>query len=114
MVFGRRALAYQNQVVLGTSDTTFSPMRLLSREQMAALLYRYSILTGDPIQEEVNLSYDDAASIAEWAQPAVAFCTDTGLMKGVSETSFDPEGVASRAMGATVLVRSPRKRIESQ
>jgi 2',3'-cyclic-nucleotide 2'-phosphodiesterase (5'-nucleotidase family) len=97
--------AYQKQVVLGVTDTTFAPMQMLSREQMAALLYRYSVLTGDPLQTEVSLSYEDAASIAEWAQPAVAFCTDTGLMKGVSATTFDPNGVASRAMGATVLVR---------
>jgi 2',3'-cyclic-nucleotide 2'-phosphodiesterase (5'-nucleotidase family) len=97
--------AYQNQIVNGMTETSFSPMLELTREQMATILYRYAVLNGAPEQTESDLSYADAASISEWAQLGVAYCTDAGLMKGVSDTTFDPGGVSSRAMGATVLAR---------
>ena len=97
--------AYQNKIIDGITSTTFAPMQNLTREQMAAILYRYAVYKGAAQQTDLSLTYSDAATVADWAKAGVAYCTTKGIMKGTTATTFSPESPANRAMGATVISR---------
>lgn len=72
---------------------------------MAVILYNYMKYKGADEVTEPELAYTDADAVSSWALAAVDYCTDTGLMTGVTDTTFNPAGSATRAMGATVMVR---------
>ena len=97
--------AYQNKIVEGITATTFSPDNSLTREEMAAIIYRYAVLKGATVQTDLTLKYSDSASVDDWAKAGVAYCTAKGLMTGDTATTFSPDSSADRAMGATVLTR---------
>lgn len=97
--------AFQNEIVTGRGETTFEPISNLTRQEMAVILYNYMKYKGADEVTEPELSYSDADKVASWATAAVAYCTQTELMNGVTAETFDPAGSANRAMGATVLVR---------
>lgn len=97
--------ASENKIVEGITDTTYAPGQDMTRQEMAAVLYRYALYKGAKEVAEPKLDYTDAASIAEWAEAAVAYCAEAGLMDGVDGNAFAPTGTANRAMGATVLTR---------
>ena len=97
--------ANANGIVEGRSETEFAPNDTMTRQEMAAILYRYEVFKGAEEVEAAELEYADADAIADWAESAVVYCTDAGLMSGVSDTEFAPAGSATRAMGATVLMR---------
>ena len=97
--------AYQNKIAEGITSKTFEPNSPLTRQQMAAMLYRYAVYKGAAAQTNLSLKYSDASAIADWAKTAVAYCTEKGLMTGETATTFVPEDTASRAMGATVMTR---------
>ena len=97
--------AFQNEIVTGRGETTFEPLSNLTRQEMAVILYNYMKYKGVDEVTEPELSYSDADKVASWATAAVAYCTQTELMNGVTAETFDPAGSANRAMGATVLVR---------
>ena len=97
--------AFQNEIVTGRGETTFEPLSNLTRQEMAVILYNYLKYKGADEVTEPELSYSDADKVASWATAAVAYCTQTELMNGVTAETFDPAGSANRAMGATVLVR---------
>ena len=96
--------AFQNEIVTGRGETTFEPLSNLTRQEMAVILYNYMKYKGADEVTEPELSYSDADKVASWATAAVAYCTQTELMNGVTAETFDPAGSANRAMGATVLV----------
>lgn len=97
--------ASQNKIAAGITSKTFEPNSPLTRQQMAAMLYRYAVYKGAAVQTDLSLKYSDASAIAEWAKAAVAYCAQKGLMTGEAATVFVPEDKASRAMGATVMSR---------
>ena len=97
--------AYENGIVTGRGETTYAPLANLTRQEMAVILYNYMKYKGADEVTEPELSYSDADKVASWATAAVAYCTQTELMNGVTAETFDPAGSANRAMGATVLVR---------
>lgn len=90
----------------GISDGT-NPMNNVTREQFAAMLYRYSQLKGKDVSvgEDTNiLSYDDAFSVSEWAMPAMQWACGAGLINGIG-TNLVPQGNATRAQVATIMAR---------
>jgi 5'-nucleotidase/UDP-sugar diphosphatase len=97
--------AYQNKIVEGITSKTFSPNDTLTREQMAAIVYRYAVYKGAAVQTDLALKYSDSASVDDWAKAGVAYCTAKGLMTGDTATTFAPDESASRAMGAMVMTR---------
>ncbi len=98
------AWAVGEGIVVGYSDDTFGVGVSINREEMAAFLYRYSGFAF-PEGKGYLLSYADTADISTWATEAVAFCTMTGLMQGIEDNRFDPQGTANRAQAAAVVVR---------
>ena len=98
--------AYDAGVVDGFDARTFKPDQNVTREQLAAILYRYA--------EYMNLStsgsaylakYRDADKIANWAYDAMAWANYRGLINGTSATRIDPKGYATRAQIAAILHR---------
>jgi hypothetical protein len=95
------AWAVEKGITKGITDTTFVPAQTMSRQEMAAFIYRYNnspAVTGE-------LTYTDAAQISTWAVDAVNYCTAQKLMTGTTATAFGAGGNADRATGAAVITR---------
>ena len=102
--------AREHGIVTGVSDTTFAPDKVLTREQMAAILYRYAQYKGYDVTASADLSgYTDAGEILTYAQPAMAWANGAGLITGVSDTTLQPRGNSTRAQVATILMRFCQK-----
>ena len=94
-------------VVTGYSESSFGPNDAITREQLAAILYRYVKTQGQGFTGMwyFPLRYDDAASISSWADEAMHWCVMKGLLNGTSETALSPRATATRAQLATILQR---------
>ncbi len=102
------AWAEANGIVKGYSETKFAPEDNILREQFAAIIYRYANYKGYDVSvgENTNiLSYTDADEISEYAIPAMQYAVGSGLIKGKSGTTLDPQANATRAESATILMR---------
>ena len=96
-----------NQIVKGTSATTFAPNASITREQMAAILYRYAQYKKYDVSvgEDTNiLSYADAQSVSAYAIPAMQWAGGAGIVNG-SDGKLNPQNNATRAEVATMLMR---------
>ena len=102
------AWAAENGIVKGVSDVLFAPDRNITREQIAAILYRYAKAKGYDmtVGENTNiLSYDDISEVSEYAVEALQWTCGTGIMKGRTASTLNPRDNATRAETATVLKR---------
>ncbi len=98
--------AYQNNIVSGTTEKTFSPDENITREALAVILYRYS----NSPKVNANLDkYKDASNISSWAKDAFAWAIETGLITGMSDNTLNPRGNATRAQVATIIERLQTK-----
>ena len=100
------AWAAENGIVNGVSDTEFAPGDDITREQLAAILYRYAAYQGYDVSQRADLSgFGDASSISPYAQEALSWAHAQGLVLGFEDGSLRPQGTASRAQIAAVLMR---------
>ena len=100
------AWAADNGIVQGYSADTFGPNDPITREQMAAILYRFAFYKGYDTTATVDLSsFNDAGNTSDWALTAMKWAVAEGLINGVSGTELDPTGYATRAQVATILMR---------
>ena len=102
------AWASENGIVNGVSDSEFAPDDNITREQMAAIIYRYIKFKGGDVSVGDNsniLSYDDAEDISEYAIPALCYVSGAGIMSGRTQSTLNPTGTATRAEAATVIMR---------
>ncbi len=100
------AWAAQNGIVNGVSDTQFAPGDDITREQLAVILYRYATYQGYDVSQRADLSgFVDAGTISTYAQEALSWANAQGLVLGVEDDSLRPQGNASRAQIAAVLMR---------
>lgn len=98
--------AKQNGIVNGVTETEFAPDENITREQIAAIMFRYAQYKGmDAVTLEENLHFDDANEISEYAVSAMNWAVGTGLMKGKSATTINPKDNATRAEIAAILQR---------
>lgn len=103
------AWASANGIVNGYSDGTFRPGAAITREQLAAFLYRYARYRGGDVSGRADLTaYGDAAGIAGYAVEAMAWANAAGLVNGTSRTTLSPRGTATRAQAAVILTRFAR------
>ena len=89
-------------VVTGYGGGRFGPDDSITREQMAAMLWRYA---GCPEAEGDLAAFADGAQTSSWAQPAMIWAVNQGLMTGVGGDRLAPRGQATRAQAATILMR---------
>ena len=99
--------AASEDVVKGVGDgSNYAPTATITREQMAVMLYRYAQYKGYDVSGAADLSgYADVDSVSDWADQAVAWAVDAGLIGGVGGSRLNPGGSASRAEIATLLMR---------
>lgn len=98
--------AAANQIVKGTSATTFAPNDSITREQMAAILYRYAQYKGYDVTKKADLSgYSDNSQISAYAKDALAWANAAKLINGVTNTTLAPQGNATRAQVSAILHR---------
>lgn len=100
------AWASANGIVTGYGDGRFGPNDPITREQMAAILYRYAGFAGQSTTGQADLSgYTDAGRVSPYAAEAMGWAVDRGLITGVSADTLSPGGSATRAQVATILMR---------
>ncbi len=100
------AWAAANGIVEGVSDTEFDPLSNITREQLAAILYRYAAYKGYNVGGRADLSaYADASAISDWALIPMQWAVSAGLINGVTDTALQPTGTADRAQLAAVIYR---------
>lgn len=100
------AWAASEGIASGTSAETFSPNAAVTREQLAALLCNFVAQQGMDITARSDLSsFDDVETVSDWAQDAVSWAHAEGLFAGTSATTLSPQGEATRAQLAAMLVR---------
>lgn len=98
--------ACQNGIVAGMSAEQFAPNNAITREQMAAILYRYAQFKGYDVSAKADLSvYTDASAVGAYATDAMAWANGAELITGTSATTLSPAGNATRAQVATILMR---------
>ena len=98
--------AQEYGIVSGYSDTHFGSDDDITREQLAAILYRYAQHMGYYTGDKADLSgYEDEGQISGWSKDAMAWASAEGLILGVSDTIMDPGGRADRSQVAAILMR---------
>ena len=103
--------AYQNNVVAGTSPTTFAPDQPVTREQIAVILtqYMFHVLKMERTWTPADLSkFPDGAQVSSWAKEAMQDAVALGLINGTKAPDglvyLDPQGSATRQQVATILM----------
>lgn len=89
-------------IVTGVSDTSFAPNAEITREQLAAILHRYA---GEPATAANLAGYADGASVSAYAVDAMSWCVEHDIITGTTATTLEPQGTATRAQAAAMLMR---------
>ncbi|HHX51392.1 MAG TPA: S-layer homology domain-containing protein [Clostridia bacterium] len=96
----------ENHIVEGYGGNLFGPDDSITREQMAAILYRYARYAGyDVSQSSALTGFLDAHTTGGWALEAMEWAVGSGLIQGKDGNILDPAGPATRAEVATILQR---------
>ena len=96
--------AYENGIVTGRTDTTFDPYGEISRQEMAAMIYRYAEYKGIELPETNELiTFDDEEQIADYAAEAVDAMQKAGIINGMDNNEFQPQGTATREQAAKMI-----------
>ena len=99
------AWAAANKIVNGYDETTFGPMNAVTREQMAAILFRYEQVKGlENVTLEENLNrFPDQNKISPYAIPALQWAVGQKIINGNADGTLDPTGTATRAQVAQIF-----------
>ena len=97
--------AAANNIVTGYGDGTFGPDNNITREQMAAILYRYAQFKGYDVSAKGDLTaFTDGDNVSEWATDALAWCVGAKLINGRDNGTVDATGTATRAEIAQIFM----------
>lgn len=101
------AWASAHGIVNGYPNGTFVPNAPITREQFAAILYRYAQYKGFDVSGRADLyaAFTDAGQVSGYARDAMAWANYAGLINGVTTTTLQPGGSATRAQAAAILMR---------
>lgn len=110
------AWASENGIVTGIGNGRFDPDGKITREQLAVILYRYCNSIGIDTSAKADITtFPDAAKVSGYAVDALAWAVETGLVTGSAsggKTYLEPQGNATRAQVATILMRFIRNVVE--
>ena len=96
--------AAENGIVTGVSETSFVPDAAITRESLAVILYRYADVKEQGEKGDLT-AFADGASVSEWAADAMSWAVGEGILTGKGGGTLDPQGTATRAEVATMLMR---------
>ena len=96
------AWAVDEGVFSGYSNGTFGPSAPMSREQLCVVLWR---MQGEPTSFESLKRFPDASDLSPFAECAVRWAVEEGLLQGNAQGELNPTGDLNRAEGATILMR---------
>lgn len=103
------AWAAENGIVNGVGNNKFEPDSNITREQMAAILFRYAAMSGFDTSARGNLDqYPDRGDVSGYAVEPLSWAVAEGLIKGTDNGNgilLDPQGNATRAQVATIIMR---------
>lgn len=98
--------ALENNITTGVTETRFAPNASVTREQMVTFFARYAEYKGQTVKAAGDLStFTDAASVSNYAVPAMTWAVENGLVVGVGDNQLAPTHVTNRAQFATILMR---------
>lgn len=102
--------AYNIGITNGTSDTTFSPDDLITREQMATMMTRALTKVGkDTSRPESAKLFADDSEFSEYAKDSIYYMSSIEIIKGVGDNKFDSQGKASREQALAISIRCVKK-----
>ena len=97
--------AIENQIVMGYTDGTFRPNEAISREQLAAILFRYHAYKGREADQGNDLGmFSDAKRVSAWATDAMQWAVAKQIVNGKGNGLLDPHGATTRAQAAQMLM----------
>ena len=97
---------YENGIVKGFDESTFAPDATITRQQMAAFLYRYAAFCGKDVSAKADLgTFADASAVSANLLDAMQWAVAEGILNGTANGLLDPNGGATRAQFAAVLTR---------
>lgn len=100
------AWASDNKIISGYGQGKFGPDDKITREQMALILYKYASYKGYDVSKKKDLSgYADSGKTHSYAKDALAWANAEGLINGMSDTTLAPDGKATRAQMAAILMQ---------
>ena len=98
--------AMQSSILTGYGDGRIGPDDPITREQLAAILYRYAGQKGYDTSAQADLSgFADADAISAYARLPLSWAYAAGIVNGTDAITLDPNGTATRAQAATMLMR---------
>lgn len=99
--------AESEKVVTGYTNGNFGPADKINREQMAVMMYRYAMKKGYDTSVQAALGqYQDASYVSDFAVDAMEWAVGSGIISGkYNQTQLDPQGSATRAECATIMMR---------
>ncbi|MCD8116102.1 MAG: S-layer homology domain-containing protein [Oscillospiraceae bacterium] len=97
--------AYLNDIVNGTSSTTFSPGNAISRQDICVIIYNYLTEQLGMTLSTSSTSFSDSSSIASYAKNAVNAMVNIGIIQGDDNSKINPTSAATRAEVATMFMR---------
>ena len=100
------AWAKEAGVVQGVSDKEFNPNGLITREQLATMLFRFSSSAPVSVPERADLSpFADSGKVSDWATEPLEWAVEAGLIKGTDGGKLAPGGFATREQFAAIIER---------
>ena len=104
--------AAKNGVVNGTAPDKFSPSGKITREQLAAMMYRYASMKKLDVVPDGDLkTFSDEKDISAWASEPLSWAVGAGLIRGVTDDTVNPKGGATREQFAAILERFDKAEI---
>ena len=100
------AWASENNIVKGVGEGLFAPNANITREQIAVILYNYANFKNESTDNKATLDkYTDNTLVSVWAEDAIEWAVGEGIITGKTVTTLEPQGQATRAEAATMLMR---------
>lgn len=107
--------AYKNGIVSGYDATTFGANDFITREQLAAIMYRYAEYNGYDISNKLSLDkYQDSNDVSEYSVSAFEWANANGIITGVADDTLLPKGNALRCQVASIFKRFSDKFAEKE
>lgn len=97
--------AAEQGIVTGHDEKTFAPDENITREQLAVILFRYAAYRQQSTDERAELDFTDAKDVSSYASDALAWAVARGLVNGMGDGTLAPQGNATRAQAAAILMR---------